>query len=373
MKKIKLLPLLLLLPGQLVFGENENLNWKLAGRFHFDGVGYVNSPDTLSHQLDIVDLRLGGKVTMGDWYVNIDVSYANEKISIKDAFVQYAKYGNYFRAGHQYVFTGIDQPNSSNDLLFNAVANIAGMLDSGRRLGFTYTRAVPKYYLTAGLFVGDDIHVRSTVKQGYSTVLRTIWRPINEEYRLFHAGVSGLYKVPNQIKGTEIKNITLSSRGAVRAKGPNLHFLSINNVKDQVECVGEFYGYKSKWMMFGEYFWTRINRKDARAYQAHGGYVEGGYLIKGKHFGYDQVDAFPMMPTDNGSLLLVARYNSSHMNHQKSGLYAGNQQDISVGLNYFYNKHLSTRLNYTYVKLDEHSTIGKENLHVIQCRLQFKF
>ena len=373
MKNRHLLPLLLLLPCQIVFGQTEKLSWKLSGRFHLDGVGYLSAPDTLSHQLDIVDIRLGGKVTMGNWYVNLDVSYSNNKVSIKDAFVQYSKNDHYFRAGHQYVFTGMDQPNSSNDLLLNATSNIGSMLDNGRRIGLTYTRAVPHYYLTTGLFVGDDIHVRSTVKQGYSTVLRALWRPVNEEYKLFHIGASGLYKVPNEIKGRGIKNITLSNRGVVRSKGPDLHFLAINDAEDQFQCVAEFYGHYGRWMAMGEYYWTQVNRKNAIAYKAHGGYVEGGFLLRGKHYGYDQVDAFPMLPTDKGSVLVVARYNQSDMNDHKAGLYAGNQKDFSIGVDYFYNKHLSTRLNYSYVKLDEHSTIGKDDFHVIQCRLQFRF
>lgn len=222
MKKLFILPFILVLSTQFSWGQSEKLNWRLAGRFHFDGVGYVSAPDTLSHQLDLIDVRLGGKVTMGDWYLNVDVCYSNNTVSIKDAFLQYSKHDNYFRAGHQYVYTGIDQPNSSNDLLFNATSNIGSLLDNGRRLGFTYTRAVPHYYLTTGLFVGDDIHVRSTVKQGYSTVLRALWRPYNEEFRLFHVGFSGLYKVPNQLKGSDYKNITFSNRGAVRSKGREL-------------------------------------------------------------------------------------------------------------------------------------------------------
>ena len=373
MKKRHLLPLLFLFTCHNIYGQTDLLNWKLSGRFHFDGVGYINSPDTLSHQLDVVDIRLGGKINMGDWYLNLDVSYSNNKVSIKDAFLQYSKHNNYFRAGHQYVFTGIDQPNSSNDMLLNATANIGSLMDNGRRLGLTYTRAVPHYYVTAGFFVGDDIHVRSTVRQGYSTVLRALWRPFNDEFCLFHIGVSGLFKVPNELKGTDYKNITFSNRGAVRTKSPDLHFLSINDAKKQIQCVAEFYGFKNKWMGIGEYYWTRVNRMNATAYRAHGGYVEGGYVLRGEHFGYDQVDAFPTLPTDRGSILLVARYNQSNMNDENAGLFAGNQKDFSIGLDYFYNKHISTRLNYSYVKLDEHSTIGEEKLHIIQCRLQFRF
>ena len=372
MKKIYLLTLLSLFTSQHIQAQTENLQWKLSGRFHFDGVGYVNSPDTLSSELDIVDARLGGRITMGDWFLKIDVSYASNKVSLKDVFLQYTKNNNFFRAGHQTVFAGIDQSNGSNNLLFNASPNIGRILDNGRRLGFTYTRSLTHYYLTTGMFMGNDIHVKSSVKQGYTAVLRTVWRPINEKHNLFHLGVSGLYRVPDELKGTDFKNITLSNRGVIKTKGPILHFLSINDAKNQTMCVGEVFGFKDKWMAVGEFYWTQINRRNA-AYKAHGGYVQGGYLLRGNRYGYNQVDALPVLPTDDKSLLLIARYNQSNMNDEKSGLYAGNQKDFSIGLAYFYNKYLSARLNYSYVKLDEHSTIGKEELHVIQGRLQFKF
>ena len=367
-------PFLLLFASQSVLAQSDKLSWRLSGRMQFDGVGYISSPDTLSHQLDMVDLRLGGKVTLGNWYLNVDVSFAGNKVSVKDAFLQYSQNSNYIRGGHQYVFTGIEQANSSNDQLLNNISNMGALLDHGRKLGFTYTRAMPHYYLTAGAFMGDDIHVKSEVKQGYSTLLRTVWRPVNQKGELIHVGASGYYRVPNELKGDQTKSVTFANRGAVRSKGPNLHYLSINDAKNQVEVSGEVLGFKDRWMFQSEYYWTRVNRDaSAEAYQAHGGYVQGGYLLKGRYYGYDQVDAFPMLPTEPGSLLLIARYNQSEMNHDKSALYAGNQKDVSVGLCYTYNKHFSARLNYSYVKLDEHSTLGKDDIHVVQCRMQFRF
>ena len=107
MKITKLLPLLLLCPCQFLFGQTDDLKWRLSGRMHFDGVSYISSPDTMCNQLDMVDLRLGGKVNLGNWYLNVDVSFSDNKVSVKDAFLQYSQFGNYFRAGHQYVFTGI--------------------------------------------------------------------------------------------------------------------------------------------------------------------------------------------------------------------------------------------------------------------------
>lgn len=374
MRKKYIFPALFLLAAQNVFSQNDKVNWRLSGRMQFDAVGYISSPDTLNHRLELVDLRLGGKVNMGNWYLNVDIGFAGNKVSVKDAFLQYAQNGNYIRGGHQYVFTGIEQPNSSNDMLLNSISNMGALLDQGRKLGFTYTRAMPHYYLTAGIFMGDDIQVMSDVEQGYSTLLRAVWRPINEKERLFHIGASGYYRVPDKIEGTDVRNVSFSNRGNVRTKGPQLHQLSIDDAKNQMELSGEILGFNDRWMFQSEYYWTRVNRKAAAvAYQAHGGYVQGGYLLKGQYYGYDQVDAFPMLPTQPGSVLLVARYNQSQMNHDHSALYAGNQKDVSVGLCYTYNKQFSARLNYSYVKLDEHSTIGKEDLHLVQCRMQFRF
>ncbi len=372
--KIKtLLALFLLASGQTISAQSEELSWKLAGRLHFDGVGYINAPDTLSPQLDIVDVRLGGKVTMGNWYLTIDFSFVGGKVSAKDIFVQYQKNGSYFRLGHQFGSFGFEQTNSSNDLLFNAAANVTNLFSPGRRLGFTYTYTQPSYYLSAGAFLGDDIHVKTSVKQGHNFTLRGAWKPLHEENRLVHIGASGYYRVPDMDKGSKMRGLSISGKGVTRTKSPAFQHIEFEDVKNQIQWGGDFYCFVDKWMMQAEYMWMRVNRQNAEAYQGRGGYIQAGYLLKGSHFGYDEVDALPTMPTDRGSLLLLARYNHSKMNDFGSGLCAGDQQDFSVGLDFFYNKYLSTRLSYSYIKLDEYSPMGKTDVHSILGRVQFKF
>ena len=373
MKLKTLLALLLLIPGQSVFSQSEKLSWKLAGRLHFDGVGYVSAPDTLDANLDIVDARLGGKVTMGNWYLTIDVSFAGVKVTAKDIFLQYSQDGNYYRLGHQFGSFGFEQTNSSNDLLFNAAANVTNLFTPGRRLGFTYTRTKPRYYVSAGAFLGDEITVKNAIKQGHNLTLRGAWKPINEEHQFIHIGASGYYRVPNTDKTTDTKRLVVSAKGVTRTKSPSLQYIKFEDVENQIQFGGDCYMFKDKWMLQAEYMWMRVNQKHAKDYQGHGGYVQAGYLIKGNTYGYDQVDALPTMPTDNGSLLVIVRYNNSRMNDNSSGLFAGNQQDFSLGLDYFYNKHLSTRLSYSYIKTDEKSTLGEQDIHTILARVQFKF
>ncbi|MDD3722836.1 MAG: porin, partial [Lutibacter sp.] len=73
------------------------------------------------------------------------------------------------------------------------------------------------------------------------------------------------------------------------------------------------------------------------------------------------------------TLELVVRYNEVDLNDSGANIFGGLQKDISVGLNYHVNKSVKFRLNYSNIDLDEYALNGKENLGLIQTRLQFAF
>ena len=106
-------------------------------------------------------------------------------------------------------------------------------------------------------------------------------------------------------------------------------------------------------------------------FHAYGGYIEGGYFILGNRLGYDRRDAVPLCTEENGSLAIFARINHTNLNN--SYLKYGMLTDISLGVNYYLNSHLIFRLNYSHVKTDRHTAIGKSNYNVLQSRIQIKF
>ena len=89
--------------------DSSPIDWKLSGRLFLDGGVYIHSPKELHAGAHIADVRLAAKVRIySNWYTKIDVGFANNKITLKDAFTEYGKDGNYFRAGYMLGYYSID-------------------------------------------------------------------------------------------------------------------------------------------------------------------------------------------------------------------------------------------------------------------------
>ena len=67
--------------------DSSPIDWKLSGRLFLDGGVYIHSPKELHAGAHIADVRLAAKVRIySNWYTKIDVGFANNKITLKDAF-----------------------------------------------------------------------------------------------------------------------------------------------------------------------------------------------------------------------------------------------------------------------------------------------
>lgn len=69
----------------------------------------------------------------------IDVGFASNKVSLKDAFVQKKWGNNNFRIGYMLGMCCIEQSASTNDYVFMTGANAAETFYLGRRVGVSYT------------------------------------------------------------------------------------------------------------------------------------------------------------------------------------------------------------------------------------------
>lgn len=120
MKKFLLVVSFILLWGGMAQAENQKLKAQLSGRFLLDGAAYISSPDTLDSQVNIGDLRLCGKASVGDsWSVMLDVAFTRNKLSIKDAFLQYLKHGHGVKVGYFHGSFGIKRLDGFLRLCFS--------------------------------------------------------------------------------------------------------------------------------------------------------------------------------------------------------------------------------------------------------------
>lgn len=118
-----------------------------------------------------------------------------------------------------------------------------------------------------------------------------------------------------------------------------------------------------------------MNRTNGqKAYRSHGGYVQGGFLIKGTGFDYDMMYGIPGRPSTSQAIELVARFNYSNLNDKSSEIKGGEEKDLSLGVNFYLNQYLGVKLNGSYVWVGDHcNAFYKKNFFLIQLRLQYIF
>lgn len=130
-----------------------------------------------------------------------------------------------------------------------------------------------------------------------------------------------------------------------------------------------------KVLVQGEYFIDRINRTGGlKAYTAHGGYVQGSWLLCGEGFEYDAMYAIPGRPSSAKAVELVARFNYTDLNDGRSGVFGGQEKDFSLGVNWYLNKYIGVKLGGSYVWVGDHcNSFYNKDFFIAQARLQYIF
>lgn len=352
-----------------LFAESD---YKLGGRLFLDGGTFLKSPSEFNSGVSIPDLRLTGKAYFsGGWYTKLDVGFSSNKVRLKDAFIQKNKNNHMLRLGYMIGMFSLDQSSSTNDYLFMTGANVAETFYPDRRIGFSYTYSDAEFYFSGGLFCGDGLNFEKEIKQGFNTTIRFVYRPVNDGNMLLHLGIGGLYKRPDKNIGLGYRTINFKSKVNTYLPVPYVFDSSIKDSKEQFQCNLEGLLYYRKMFIQGEVMGMLVKRYDSPCFKAAGVYLEGGYFLIGENLGYDQRDALPVCSETPGSLAVFARVNYTDLNSRN--LKFGTSFDVSLGMNYYLNKNIIVRLNYSNVRTDKYSAIAKSTYNIIQSRVQIRF
>lgn len=347
------------------------LTYQLGGRLFVDGGLYTHAAPEFNSGAGITDIRLSGKAGWGDnWKVKLDVGFAKNKVSLKDAFVQYQKQHHIIRAGHMRGMFSLDQSSSSNDGLFLTVANVATTFYPGRRIGLSYTYTAPQIYASTGVFCGDGLNSDPKVSQGVNATGRLVYRPFHEEGRLLHIGSGALFRKPDRLQDAG-RTINLSSTGNTRLSAPDVFSIVLDDVRQQWQWNIESIVQYNRFFMQAEYMRMWVNRQTEPAYTAHGGYVQCGWVLRGRTLAYNMQNALQVCAPGKHSVLVFGRFNCTNLNSY--ALMGGKMYDVSAGMNYYPFKYLILRINYSYQWTDAYCAIGKQQWGMLQTRIQVKF
>lgn len=361
--------------------DNEDkVKVTMGGRIAFDGALYFDDKTTLGNGMTISDVRLTTKMQYKKWDAKIDFGFADKKVNTKDIHLIYnINENSWVKLGYAGEQLGLENWESTAWQKFLTPASSSQVFGSGRQLGLTYVKWNKRIYVSGGFYSDNDALSNSKEgNQGYACVSKFSYDPLSSNGNILHLGISGEYRTGNRDglddnnKTKRIMNYSGDLITKVEKKKP-LDF-TITNVKDQYRFVTELLATTGPIFLLGEYYNLHVNRKKYyHSYNAGGFYIQSGVLIFGdKTYRYNLGDRRLKRP-DGKTLEMAVRYDHTDLNdgvYQTEILKGGRMSDVSVALNYYVNKYIGFKLNYSNVNLGVYNNYGnKENINLIQGRV----
>ena len=371
--KSSFLLLLILLTFRITAQNTSDvISYKITGRMLMDGGVYLKNPNRFGNGTEFNDLRIGVKAVYQNWGMKLEMGYAGNKAAIKDAFATYSYKNNSIQIGQFYEPFSLDMLCSTFDLRFHQSPGAVLALTNSRRMGATYSYRTKHYYLCGGFFTDNDLSNLKNASQGYAFDGRIVYRPVYDNTKLIHIGMAAIHRTPDgALPDDENKNtFTYKSPGVSTIDNRTLMQANVDHATSQFKIGTELLIYYHKFFLQSEYIRAHVKREEGfKNYTAQGGYLQCSWLLLGQSYQYDEEVACPGRP-DGKALELCARFNYLTLND--AGIEGGKQKDFAIGLNYYINKHIAVKLNYSYFIP---GTYTKEmgNFSVLQGRFQFIF
>lgn len=258
---------------------------------------------------------------------------------------------------------GLEELNSSNNITFIERALVSDAFAPSRRIGIGASRNRQRYTLSAMGF-GSSIDARD---KGQGTAFRATYTPVNtgQGGRLVHLGMAASFERPNG-------EVRFNARPESRAL--DVRFLNTGNLEniDRIDRVGLEAGARAGPVSLqAEWMRAAIKRDhgDPDA-QLQGWYVMGSWALSGqsRQYRHGRFRSVPVHPS-TGAWELAARF--SHLDLDDGDVRGGEEDNITLGLNYYLNDRVRVMLNH----IDVHSERRgrKDNPQILLLRTQLSF
>lgn len=355
--------------------SSDTLKIKFRSRALMDATISGYGQDDTQGYFRLEDFRVGFKGTYGKYEIKADIGLGGGKVAVKDLLLNYHFKNGVLSLGNAYEPFSLDMLISTADLRFNQSAASVLAFTNSRKLGLTYHFHNKNWYIATGLYTNNDINqLGDSKKNSLVSTSRAVWRKQNGRHsRLWHIGGAFSYRTKEVNKERSAGEI--SSAGVTSMFPESLLEANIDNMGSELKGLFEILYTSRKTLLQGEYFVERINRSNSsNAYHAHGGYVQGSWLIKGTGFEYDAMYGIPGRPASDKAIELVMRFNHTDLNDSKSNIYGGEEKDLSLGANFYLNRYIGIKVNVSYTWVGRHcNNFYDKDFLLAQARLQYIF
>jgi len=367
----------------LVF-ETKDQNFKtwFDFRVNFDGAYYFdkNALNDLGNGVKIRRLRFAAKTILyKHWTGEVDLDFAGGQLDVKDAFIGYRSDSHkyYFKAGYFKEPISKETTTTSRYQTFIEEPFMTEFAPA-RQLGINVSKWDKMYLAVVGVHFNDvenlevstwseDANKDFGTDEGYSYTGKAVFRPINDDNKVVHVGISGSYRTPKT--SWEYPNTyRFSSRDMTNvSRKKYLDTDDIGNVESRVIMGGELAASYNNIKFDGEYMISKLNRETGfENYQASGMYASLSYMIFGGKYNYNEEEGEYTQVSrgkDWGDIEVALRYDYINLNDTKAQIMGGSANGYTAGVTYHVNPNVKFMVNYSYIDHDRYAN-GKGKLYV---------
>lgn len=347
-----------------------------TSRLLVDAATFSEKNVDLTEGVGIRDFRMGLKATYENFYLKADVSFANNKVSLKDIYGQYNLSDKALvRAGHFTVPFGLQSAYGTAHKQFMAEPS-SNVYQIGRRVGIMHSLWNDKFWLSYGAFADVKSITESTDvsgRQGYTLGERFVYKPISTDQHLVQVGFSMNHIQAEATGKDKPRSFTYKTTYLTTVDKTNAVNAVIDQARYENKYTVEFAGIFKNFALESQYYYSDIKRTDRKSFKSDGFYaVAKGILLNKADYKYNEQTAGINSPS-NKALELAVGYSMLNMNSCKAEIFGGKMDDISVGLSFYWNKYVTLRSNYSYITVKTTRDEPKKKVNAIQFRVQYYF
>jgi phosphate-selective porin OprO/OprP len=353
----------------LVLISDGDFEAVLGGRLHLDAVSFDDDLTVFQDEVDWRRIRPSLSLKAGDVSAKVEYEFRPGHDGWRNLWVAYSGIENVkITLGNQSTPFGLENSTSSNDTVFME-RSLAHAFDNQFLLGGTIDYYGKGWTASAGVYkegIEADEGIRN---KGTSFVGRLTATPVNDDGMTLHLGANVAY-------------FDADSGGMSFGSRPEVGITDISLVRtggladaDSALTFGiEAAIVSGSFAVQGEYKWADVNRSLNQDPNFDGAYVQASWIVTGEKYDYKRKGAVlgGVEPKgDWGAIEVGARYSTIDL--EDSGVTGGEEDNVTVGVNWYPCNNFRLMANYVFTDADPNSFGASESPNALEFRAQVAF
>lgn len=338
---------------------------EIGGRAQLDYAFYDDDLRELGDGGEVRRARLFAAGALADkWSYKAQFDFAGGDVATKDLYLAYTGLdAGTVTIGQFKQPLSLENLTSSKYLTFVERALPTG-LASDRRLGVGFGRTSDRYSFAVSVY-GQEVDEEG-LDEGLGAGARLAYTPVRTDDNLLHLGIAGAWEeAPDSTDTIRLRARPESHVTSVRLMDTG----TMTGVEDLTRAGLEVAWVHGPFSLQGEYLGVDVNRQDGE-FSGDGWYVFGSWILTGESRPYKSGAFGRVKPRGNdGAWELALRY--STLDFDDGGISGGEEDNLTLGLNYYVTSHLKFQGNYTRVESTRDGVSDDPN--VLQFRVAYDF